>query len=346
MSKRDLIAEILAKKLRRQQCSGEAIWRLHDLEMSFSELEKQGHANPATFSLYLVGIASCIEVAVRDTICQLIDYGQPYIDRVPDLLKNDIRFNLDIVRALTDRKITFGDFVSHLVSINGVESINDCLNTLLGCKLRVALANVCEFVEPPESFWLGTEEEDESVTEKRLGETAFPPRVLVPDVEGLMASIAELFKARHIAAHEADFGAVTLADLHKYFDSAQLFANALGEYVDQTLNPNSSRTAFGSSVLAAIKSGEIYTSMENAFEELESLIRSDYSDNSTQAIEALAQAQNTFLQYLEAEQGFFVALYSPTSGNSIRHIEAQVQHTLAKQRKERLREIIDEFSIQ
>jgi hypothetical protein len=68
MSKRDIVEEVLAKKQRARQSRCAASFKLFELNSSFLELEKRGINDKTLLSLYLVGIASCIEVAVRDAV--------------------------------------------------------------------------------------------------------------------------------------------------------------------------------------------------------------------------------------------------------------------------------------
>lgn len=165
MSKRNLIEEILSKKKREEFDIYSPGLRLDDIKYSFEKMLDEGKEDKTLLSLFNIGIAACIEISVRSTVRKLIDHGSPYIDRI-EKFKNELRFDLDVIKALHDKQISFGDFVSHLLPINGVEHINSHLDTLLDIKFRVALANVREFVEPPDEFFLWGEDDFISETDE------------------------------------------------------------------------------------------------------------------------------------------------------------------------------------
>jgi hypothetical protein len=346
MSNRDLITEILEKKQRIIGGLYEASFRLSDLESSFSRLEKQTFNDSILLSLYVVGITACVELAVRNAICRLVDAGHPYLDRITDLLKKQNRFDFDIAKALHEKKFTFGDFVSHLLPISRLDQIMSHLDTLFGCQAREALANVREFVEPPDSLLFGTKDEklaektDEAESEKEVS----PPQI-VPDIDSLMADIGRLFKTRHVTAHEADFQLVSEDDIRVFFSAGRMFIDTLGEYIEQKLNPNASRNAFGMSIIAATEAGKTYESMERTYHQLIQLIQSLPEDRNTQAIEMLEASQQAFNKYLAAEEEFQEALVSPISGNGLRMLNAYTQMALCKDREERLKDIIKESFI-
>lgn len=264
MSKRDLIAEIIAKKLRSKDKWSRASSGLYKLERSFSAQENEGKR---PFALYLIGVASCMEVAVREAVRRLVDHGSPYLDRI-DEFKQHLRLDLDVVSALGDQRISFGDFVAHLLPVSSIEHIDSHLGVLLGCKLRQSLADIREFVEPPDSTWLGSENSEEAFdsTERRN---------LVANPDDLLAVLGKIFTARHIAAHEADFNSVSRVDLAQFFQAARKFIDALGEIVDQALHPNAPRSSFGLSLQVANESGEIYSSMEETTQQVLRLLQSD-----------------------------------------------------------------------
>jgi hypothetical protein len=283
---------------------------------------------------------------------KLIDHGSPYVDKIPDLIKNELRFNLDIVKALQDKRITFGDFVSHLLAISSVEHINSHLDTLLGRKLREALANVKKFRERPNSAWFDVNDENGISNEFDQLEVEDPPCNLISDVDALMADLNRLFKFRHITAHEADFQSISLVDeLRAFFLASELFIEALGEYVEQTLNPNAPRSGFGMSMDARIEAENVYKSMERTYQQLlktlseNSAVLFEYlpDDERVQVIEKLNTSQNAFLKYLEEETSFQFTLFRPGTGNALRFHDAHVYMSICKPREERLKNLLNEI---
>ncbi len=332
MSKRDLIAEIIAKKLRSKDKWSRASSSLYELERSFASQEKEGKG---PFALYLIGVASCMEVAVREAVRRLVDHGSPYLDRI-DEFKQHLRFDLDVVRALGDQHISFGDLVAHLLPVSSVEHIDSHLGALLGCKLRQSLADIREFVEPPASAWLGSEDSEDvpDSTERKN---------LVPNPDELLAVLSKIFTARHIAAHEADFSSVSRIDLVLFFQAARKFIDALEEIIDQTLHPNAPRSSFGLSLQVASEAGEIYSSMEETTQQVLRLLQSDAAKELPPAVKEFQAAQDAFHAYLEAETAFEEARVRPFSGNALRFLDSQIYSSLCGARNARLKEVVDDI---
>jgi hypothetical protein len=343
MSKRDFLEEILAKKQRSAGNRYGASSKLHELKYSFLETKTQCREDGAIPSLYLVGIAACVEVAVRDALCTLIDHGSPYVERISEL-KQHLKFDFEIIKALQDRQISFGDLVAHLLPVSGVEQINFHLDILLGRKLRDALANVREFVEPPESVWYRTNGEVDSLEAESQSNDEKAPRNLVPDVEALMADLSRLFAARHVTAHEADFGSVSHDDLRLFFEAGTMFVYALEELITQTLYPSMPRSASGMSLVVANEAAAAYAAMEATYQRLVAFLKDDPAKDLS-IVDHLRAAQEAFLNYITAEAAFEEALVSPVSGNTLRFLNAQIQLRFCKSCEERLKEVLSDVML-
>jgi hypothetical protein len=346
MSKRNLIEEILAKKQREEFDIYWADHRLRDIKYSFEKMIEQDKEDKILLSLYNIGIAACIEIAVRSTVRELIDSGSPYIDRI-EHFKNELRFDLDVTKALHDKKISFGDFVSHLLPINGVEHINSHLDTLLNSKLKIELAKVREFIEPPDELWLWGEDEFRKDNigleyETRKKESS----LIINDVDCLMNDISKLFTARHITAHEASFESVTFDEFQRFLNSAECFVKALYEYVEQTLRPDAPRFPFGASILALQASGDVYGSMIDALGKLEQLFKDKSSEYTNEVLDKLIASQEAFENYYGKEEEFQLAIYGNGLANSLRFLEARIGIELNKPREKLLKKVFQELNFE
>lgn len=299
MKRRDLIGEILAKKRRSEHERYTASFRLSDLFRAFSSKEPSPGDNTQA-SLHVVGIAGCIEVAVRETVRSFVDHGSPYLERVRDF-REQPRFDIEVARALHDRRVILGDLVSHLFPLSGVDHINSHLTTILGRPLHHILRELKEFVEPPESAYLNSGGENTGAQGDAFD--AREPVLMVPDVEGLMKTVGQVFQARHLIAHEAKFDAVSREDLRAFFDASQTFVNALNELTEQELYPSRPRTALGMSIVAAREAEEVRHKMERTFNRLLGFLSDDPAEGLPAATEQLKKAQAAFEAYLGAEIG-------------------------------------------
>jgi hypothetical protein len=97
--------------------------------------------------LFLVGIITCIELATRNAIQRLVDKGTPFIERI-DKFKDFLKIDLNVTKALHDRKVSFGELLSHLLPINNVENVISHLGVLLDASFSETLKNLRHFQEP------------------------------------------------------------------------------------------------------------------------------------------------------------------------------------------------------
>jgi hypothetical protein len=345
VSKHDLISEIEGKKLRFPTCH-EASFRLFYLQDSFTEHEKTSPQPGPIHSLFLIGLAACLEVAIRDAIRKLIDHGSPFIDRISQF-KDVLRLDVDVGRALHDRKISFGDLVSHLLPVSNLEQIYSHFSILLGADFRQVLTDAREFVEPTISELLG-DEPGENETEKPESELepsdSARPLLPIADVEDLMASLGRLFRARHIAAHEADFELISSDDLHGFFRTAEVFIHALDEIVSQIIEPNMPRTGMGMSLVASKEASKAHQEMQELEAKLLGLFAQQEiiltgTDDASE-ISAFKAAQEAFEKHVDAEVAFELARVGTISGNGMRMLEAQTLKEFCDFRIKRLRQAI------
>lgn len=59
-------------------------------------------------------------------VAELVDSGAPFAARARGLVK-DLKFDFDLVQALMGKTVTFGELVSHTISVNTVGDIETCV---------------------------------------------------------------------------------------------------------------------------------------------------------------------------------------------------------------------------
>ena len=184
MSKRDYISEIAGKRerlLRRGPRSTQFGRRVDALiEIAeFLEHSQRGKV-PSKRELvkYLpIGWVACIEGYFRLVYRDLVDHGPPYRDNAASL--KDIRIGLDHVVAMQAGRFSLGEFVAHLLPVNGLDDINQSMSILMGLDYLDAIKNVkTDIFEPDHSL------EDLSLS------------------GDLIESLEFLFSQRHVFAHE------------------------------------------------------------------------------------------------------------------------------------------------
>lgn len=135
MAKRNYVEEILQKKDRNhKRGSRQDIFRrrIHPLVKGFREiraLDKSVSWRNEWLKYGAIGYVACVEGYIRLLIADVINKGQPYLDRVSNF--KEIKFTAETVVALQKKEITLGDYIAHLLPINNLCDINSHLSMLL-----------------------------------------------------------------------------------------------------------------------------------------------------------------------------------------------------------------------
>lgn len=338
MSKRNYIDEILAKKLRSKNEWQTSSIKIYDLRNNFDEIKNNEQLNVSQYSLFLVGIVTCLELATRKAIQSLVDKGSPYIERI-DRFKDFLKLDLNVTKALHDKKVTFGELVSHLVPVNNVENIISHLGVLLDSSFTEKLRTLTYPDGPDLSDYIDEDDLDEEISdsEEFIQES---PELFVDDVNALISVISQIFTKRHIIVHEADFEIVSTAkELESYFDSAEKFINAIDELIEQTINPKNLRHTMHLAVVESFEADKKFEEMEQLLNELNELTSDEKAALFMSSKEALKQSQKKFLSFLESEIDLEASIYTPGTGYFWSYVTSLIKKELCSQRIERLREL-------
>lgn len=329
MTKRNLIVEIREKNARASGRYLHGNLELYELEGSFRRLKE---ADATLRSLHVMGLASCIEVAVREAIKRLVNAGDPYLQQA-ELFK-DIRFDFALTQALSAGLITFGDLVSHSLPVSQLTQIAYHFQILFGVEqnkggFKALLEGVREYAEPSEEELFG---------EAEPGRTQQTAPLLLKDVDSLLHDVAMTFEIRHLVAHEANFAAVFHDDLARLMQNCRQFLDALYELVEQALNPGASRSGYGGSLQAMANAGGIATQADDVTLRIAAKIPSVPS--STLDLSALfQQSVDAFNAYYDAEESLRLAMHGLLTGNAMRNIESHVRALLYRQRLDYLTDL-------
>jgi len=211
--KRNYIDEILEIKSRNNKRGTRdelAMKRIRPLVEGFREIKKLDSTvsyKNEWLKYGAIGYVAILEGYFRLLIADLINAGLPFRDRVMEL--KDIKFSPEVVLAMHDKKISLGEFVSHLLSINRISDIDNHLSTILGGPFIKGLSKMPTY---------------KPTNMKPFGE-------VFPDVFG---NIEKLFQLRHIYAHElATKEKVPVRKLESYIGSAALLIIQTEEYISE-----------------------------------------------------------------------------------------------------------------
>lgn len=165
-----------------------------------------------------VRLVTALEVFTRERVAELIDHGEPYIDRARELTV-DFKFDFDLTRALVGKSISFGELMSHAVPLNGVADLDKVFKSLTEKPLTSLLNGVHD--------WVHVEIDGDS------------PAPIVADVDEMKANLNLLFKARHVLVHEMPETRPFTDDQLKQFARASFeFTHAIDQAITKLLYGN------------------------------------------------------------------------------------------------------------
>lgn len=179
--KRDFATEIVAKRsrsLKRGDRWDHMSARIDPIIYAYEFLDRskqQSHreARGELLKYIAIGLVACMESYFRSAIRDLIDFGAPYDLNARGL--DDARIDISTVLGLGREKITIGEFISHVISIRGMDDINRNMSIVLGEDYLTKLKTIHNDV---------------------LGET-------IEKIAGkLLVDLESVFAQRHIFCHE------------------------------------------------------------------------------------------------------------------------------------------------
>lgn len=183
--------------------------RVHPLVRGFREIRALNHSvtwRNEWLKYSAIGYIACVEGYIRLLISDLINQGDPYLTRIRDL--RDIKFTADTVIAIQKKKVTLGEFVAHLLPLNGFEDINSHLSALIGSDYKTLyLSKPCSKFNP-----------------KPVGDV-FPEHI---------GRLSRLFELRHLYAHElATKKKVPVREIEDLVGSAAMFVTMTEELMNE-----------------------------------------------------------------------------------------------------------------
>ena len=134
MNKRDYVNEIIEKRNRLEQTDRmeNLFKRLFPLVSGFRSIkafdENTDYKNE-WLKYSAIGYIACVEGYFRLLIADLINFGEPYITNVKNF--KDIKVSIENIIAINLKKVTLGEYISHLLPINSIQDININLSTIL-----------------------------------------------------------------------------------------------------------------------------------------------------------------------------------------------------------------------
>lgn len=205
MAKRDHVAEILEIQAR----TGEkppyigVLVRIQDVKALID-----GYDSPPPEALRYcpVGLVACIEAYFRAVIKQLIDSGEPFLERASRF--DRMPFDFRVVTAIHGRTITLGSLVAHLLPCSNKNDINSSMSVLLDADFLASVKDVRE-------HWPWKPDQTASA------------EPVVSDPATVFSDLDRVFELRHIVCHEfASSVDLSLGEAERFIKSVDTFLSA------------------------------------------------------------------------------------------------------------------------
>lgn len=203
-----------------------------------------------------IGKIACVEGFFRSAVKECIDAGGTFLENARQLNQaKDLRADIDMLGALHGRRISIGELVAHLVSINGLAQIDSIMSTITGTRFLESLRMV-------QSRW------DVEVERKPAG-------AIIADPDLAFRHVEEMFRLRHIYAHEVTFEEPERSAIGEALASSVAFLTAAGEVVANLLHPNAPLTQADMNEQSARDLEAIDAQVDAALGELSALVDAD-----------------------------------------------------------------------
>ncbi len=171
-----------------------------------------------------IGMIACVESFFRAALKEMIDLGSPYSERSSKL--REIKFDFTMVQAIQGKKLTVGDFLSHLVPMKSFDDIGDVISVLTEKDF---------FKELKPYFFenMAWEARNKFLSLNEL------TKENQQEVGKIYESVQEMYKFRNIFCHEAaesDF--VNFSAIYEGYDNTLRFLEACNEFIWNIIDPN------------------------------------------------------------------------------------------------------------
>lgn len=309
--KRDFVEEILSIQSRNRDYSHHLmlILRLENLERLF---KYRNEYDEELLKYFPIGLIACFEGYTRTVIKQLIDFGNPFFENIFKL--KSIQLDFEIIKAIHQKTITFGDFISHLLPINNLSDINSHLSILTGKDFLQELKNVYDRFEV-----------------EVLNKEKVP---ILKDANAVYEGVTKTFELRHIFAHEiADEYSINPETIQICFSSIKTFIKATSEFTVELMYPNAPLTQMEMNIVSANDYDNSLKELQILENELESLLDEEGLNKFKVSKELWDKLKNNDAE-LEADLGGKGGTIWPTLYNS-------AAESIVRKRIEHIKETIN-----
>ena len=276
MKQRDYVREIEQKRERGQMHPGLAPSRVKTLKDALARVSSNDRE---LFRYFPVALAATVEAFVRRAVQEILDRRTDLFDAfLRTSFAKDAKFNLAVLGAVGGKRVSAGEIVGHLISVKGIPDIENVLRDVTGTSFLGAVR---------------------TVHDRFAVEVMKKPKVpIIADLDSVLATLADVFKFRHILAHEAPERVDLNRDVvAKHIEGVAAFIDAAAEVVTETVHPGHPLTQADMHHAASDAAGIVIEAMEADLQWLGEKLPERMR-------EALAASQSAWKGYCDKEVEF------------------------------------------
>lgn len=306
-TKRNQVQEVVEKNKRHRGLNHIAYHVTYHLKKLENEFLSESNHSEAILRYFPVALIASLETYVRGVVKEALDQeDSPFIDNLSSI--RNIEFDIETVKAIYHQnRITIGDFVSHIVPVNSIDAISKTLSDLFKIEFRESLKR----------HW-----NPDLIQNQKLEPT------------WVFQKISELYKLRHIFAHEL------APDVHMNRDELIEMSKAIQSFIAET-NSLLEKPLYGEAPISNAdmkrvagdeldKQEKILTDLIEQFSKI--LICDEDRDE-------LIKVQNAWELYRETESEFH-GNFNARGGTLMGLIKIGVQASLTKERIKYIRDTL------
>lgn len=226
---REIVQEIeeIRQRGRYSTTRSELSTRLFDLERAF---QRHDQSQKELTKYFPVAIVACIEAYFKMAIKDMVDSGEPFLDRAQSL-PSGLKLDFSILKAVHGKAITVGEFIAHGVKLSRLDHIERAITALLGVGFLTVIRTAT-------NRW---------ASEFRGKPSA--PILLNPDE--VFNDVARTFELRHIICHEiASAYEIDHEEVERCFRNCVTFLRAANELISETIHPGAPLTQTAMNIAA------------------------------------------------------------------------------------------------
>jgi hypothetical protein len=195
----------------------------------------------------VVSLVAALQTYIRGAIISICDLDETYRVRAAGLIPEKLTM-ANALEWIGGRTATFGELVAHMASCNSTTDIFYWLDGLLGTSVKTELTRVVS--------------EFDQRSKKKDAD------LLIPDVDGLLATLTKTFQLRHILAHEAaSIIRISSKVCAEMWNSVQSLIGGLNAVLWATAYKDLPLTQYEMNVHAGLELGEATSAMESALKD-------------------------------------------------------------------------------